>query len=559
MFSKTVLTTLCVAAATASFGQARLQVIHNCPAPAAASVDVWVNGTKLLPNFAFRTATPYLDVPSGVPLQVRIKPAGSTDTARPLFYRSYTLPANSNVVAIANGNIGTGFAPNPDNLNTGFDLDILTDGRLGSTMPGMPQVKVFHGSPDAPTVQVKVARTSTVLVPQAAFRQSSGWLDAPAANLDLDIVAGGNIVVRFGAPLSAFADSSLLVLASGYLSPATNNNGPAFGLLAVTPKGRTILLPAVTLTASLQVVHNCASPGAASVDVWVGNTKLLPGFTFRSATPYVSVPANTALQVRIKGPGSTDTTQPLFYRSYTLPPDAEVIAVATGNVGTGFAPNPDGIGTAFDLTILDGRQRSTTAGGAQVKVLHGATDAPTVRVKVSGTSTVLVPQAAFRQSSGWLDAPAANLNLDVDAFATGTTVATYTAPLAAFADSAVLVMASGYLAPTANNNGPAFALVAVTKAGRAVVLPTAVTAIAKGVKAEAMQVSPNPAMSRAEFILPNGISPASAELLDMTGRRVWSANEASTRVDLSGLPKGMYYLLARSTEGTVYQARLLHE
>ena len=44
---------------------ARLQVIHNSADVAADQVDVYLNGTLLLDNFAFRTATPFIDAPAG--------------------------------------------------------------------------------------------------------------------------------------------------------------------------------------------------------------------------------------------------------------------------------------------------------------------------------------------------------------------------------------------------------------------------------------------------------------------------------------------------------------
>lgn len=48
---------------------ARVQVIHNSPTP---TVDVWANSDLLLDNFAFRTATPFVDVPAEVQINLGV-------------------------------------------------------------------------------------------------------------------------------------------------------------------------------------------------------------------------------------------------------------------------------------------------------------------------------------------------------------------------------------------------------------------------------------------------------------------------------------------------------
>lgn len=46
-------------------------------------VDVWVNGSRSLPNFAFRTATPFINLPAGPLLNMHIRAPGAADTIYP--------------------------------------------------------------------------------------------------------------------------------------------------------------------------------------------------------------------------------------------------------------------------------------------------------------------------------------------------------------------------------------------------------------------------------------------------------------------------------------------
>ncbi|MFN2396997.1 MAG: DUF4397 domain-containing protein, partial [Bacteroidales bacterium] len=91
----------------------RAQFIHNAADMAAESVDVFVNGDLFYGDFDFRTATPFVDVPAGVELNIDIAPAGAGIEAS-VFDIAVTLDADETYVIVANGIVSeTGYDPAP--------------------------------------------------------------------------------------------------------------------------------------------------------------------------------------------------------------------------------------------------------------------------------------------------------------------------------------------------------------------------------------------------------------------------------------------------------------
>jgi hypothetical protein len=462
--------------------QSKIQVVHN--APNAPAVDIYVNNQRALSAVPFRAASGFLDVPSGVPLQVRIKPAAATaDTSNPVFFRTYNLAANTGYYLIANGNLGTGLAPNPDGINTAFDITVLPEARENSTNANQVDLRIFHGVTDAPTVDIKAQGVAT-LVDNAPFRGFSGYLPVPAASYTVQISPGSGSpnLLAYKADVSGLAGQTLLVLASGYFNPAANQvggqNGPGFGLWAFTRTGQAIELSKAT--SQVQVVHNAGS--APTVDVFINGQKAVPGLEFRKATPFVTLDAGVPLTVALKGASaSNDTSSPAFRRTYELAGDNNYYIVANGNLGTGFAANPDGINTGFDLTVIpDARTNSGNASQVDLRIFHGVTDAPTVDIKAQGVAT-LVDNAPFRGFSGYLPVPAASYTVQIAPGAGTPNLLAYKADVSGLAGQTLLVLASGYFNPAANQvggqNGPGFGLWAFTRAGQAIELGKATSKV----------------------------------------------------------------------------------
>jgi hypothetical protein len=211
--------------------------------------------------------------------------------------------------------------------------------------------------------------------------------------------------------------------------------------------------------ARLQIIHNCADPAASSVSVWVQgqSTALVPSLAFREATPYVDLPAGT-YTVEIKGASATQSDPAIFSKSFTLNSNTDYVVIATGVIGTGFAANPGGASTAFDLVAFGGRKDAADATKAEIILYHGATDAPDVALHVFNPgvdTTTIISSLAFANSSG------AYLPVDgVDALVAltpantaGPIVAVYQVPFSALVNQTAVVFASGFAKPDSNGTG----------------------------------------------------------------------------------------------------------
>jgi len=540
---------------------ARLQVIHNAADPSAASVDIYVNGALTLDDFNFREATPYIDIPAGVVLNIGVAPGNSTSVNDTIKNFEVTLANGNTYIAVANGVLNpAAFAANPDGQPTAFTL-FLQDAMMESAVnAGDVDLRVVHGATDAPTVDV-VARNVATLVDNAAYGDITPYFSVPPASYILDVTAapGSPIVVSFDADLSGLAGASAVVFASGFLDPQTNQNGPAFGLFAALASGTVVPLPE-TSQARLQVIHNAADPAAASVDVYVNGTLTLDDFAFRDATPFIDIPAGVALDIGIAPGNSTSVNDTIKNFTVTLANGNTYIAVANGVLNpAAFATNPDSKPTAFTLFLQDAmRESAVNAGDVDLRVVHGATDAPTVDVVAVGAG-ILVDDAAYGDITPYFSVPPAFYNLNITPGNNNSVVvASFAADLSALAGGSAVVLASGFLDPQTNQNGPAFALIAVLADGTVILLGN-VTGIAEEeqLTGSTFSVYPNPAGDYVNIRLDNG---APAEILavsDLSGRDWFrilpDKSEDFLSIDTSGLPGGTYLLRLTSAGQTAFR------
>ncbi len=221
---------------------ARVQVIHNSADVAADPVDIYLNGALLLDDFGFREATPFIDAPAGVTLNIGVAAANSSSVGDTLANFQAVLANGGTYVVIANGVLDpNSYASNPDGKSTAFTLFIKSMARESANGSGV-DFFVVHGSTDAPTVDV-IARNVATLVDNAAYGDITDYINVPAANYTLDVTPANDnniIVASFTADLSGLDGGSAVVFASGFLDPSMNQNGEPFGIFAALSNGTVV-------------------------------------------------------------------------------------------------------------------------------------------------------------------------------------------------------------------------------------------------------------------------------------------------------------------------------
>lgn len=534
---------------------ARVQVIHNSADVLADSVDIYLNGNLALDDFAYRTATPFLDIPTSSPAVIGVAPKTSSSYSDTLTTFSFNLMPNETYVVVADGFISPGYNP-----ATPFNLRVFATGRESANTVGNTDVLVYHGSTDAPAVDVdEVSVPAGTVVNNLEFGNYAGYLELPTADYRLVVKdSTSSVSVKaYEAPLSSLGlqDSALTVVASGFLDPSNNNNGPDFGLWVALASGGN-LIPLPESTTRVQVIHNSADALADSVDIYLNGALALDNFAYRTATPFLDLPAETPVVIGVAPKNSASYGDTLTTFTFTLDATRKYIVVANGLVDANAGYSPF---VPFNLSVYDmAREEAAMTGNTDVLVHHGATDAPAVDVnELSVPAGTVVNNMEYGDFAGYLGLGTMDYVLEITDSTNSTRVELYDAPLATLGlqDSALTVIASGFLDPSNNNNGPGFGLwVALANGGNLIPLNST---IGLDEESNSLPLSAYPIPVKDELIIEGLVGEWQYQLTDYSGRVLKKgvlADQQALRLDQ--LPSGSY-LLNLSRDGEARSLKIM--
>lgn len=211
--------------------------------PDAPAVDIYAGDAELVDNAAFGDMARIQVPPGSYTLEFFAGTAGATPKPTDPAAASADTPdleAGGTYLAVAGGLLGSTGA-------NAFQLIPLVEG-FADPASGEAAVRVMHGSPDAPAVDIGTVTTAGTLdanppIVNVAFPAATdeAGLALPATDLTLGVAATGSTATVAEFDVSLADGGRLFAIASGLLTP--NGSQPAFQLMVIDATSKSILEP----------------------------------------------------------------------------------------------------------------------------------------------------------------------------------------------------------------------------------------------------------------------------------------------------------------------------
>jgi len=551
---KALIIALCLLTGGNSFSQgtAYLQIINTCADPALDTLDIYINGVVYdTTNVVIRSVIGFYSITPDTNITLTIAHHHSTSIADSIrsFYLG-SLTDNKGYAFIISGINASGFEANPDGRNTNFTLNEIS--QIDSTSPDTASLafKFYQGSTDLPSMKIVQRISRTQVLPDVLYGDTTPYIQLHHGIYELQLISSDS-TQNFGTyivDLSNLAGQVGIIFTSGFLNPLQNDSGPALALYMALSNGT--IVPFTLETSAFQLIHNCADTAADSVDVYVNGNVIYKNFAFRNATPALILFAHAPYEISLAHKNSTSASQAFWDSVFILQPDTFYIATLSGLLNpAGYAPNPDGKNTAFDVWIKSPAEYTASSNvNLDFFLIHGGTDAPALQLTPEGGPPVL-NDVVYGDQTNYISFPPNFYTLDLKDTA-GNLYGSYFANFPAYSGQSAALLVSGFLNPATNNNGPGMGLYMVPIAGGPFVPLYLTTGINNTSENKGLEVYPNPANSQL-FIRfsESGKENTSLQITDLSGQTITTllnnvdvSGQHIISADVSNLSAGLYFL-----------------
>jgi Secretion system C-terminal sorting domain len=559
-FIKSLLLTVLLAIAFSqtkaqTFTYAYIQIAHNCADTTLDTLDIYINGAVLDSNVVYHSATGMFPYRTDTTLSIGVSYKHSAGIPQYVCLNNFTVPNQFHrYVFLISGVNSSSYTPDSAvTIKEIADVDSAVNDTSHLVM------RFFGGVTDLPSVDIKELNSGAVYVNNLSYGTSTADVTVRHTVYEFQ-VTDHNTAQNYGtyyADLSGLASQSVIVLCSGFLNQAANDSGPALGLYVLENTGAVLTLPLETT--GFQLLHNCADPAADSLDVYVNGELIFHNLAFRTATPGILFKAHATYNIGIAKKNSASVTDTIWQHTFDFPRDTFFIATATGLLSqNGFAPNPRGLSTAFDVLLKVPAEFGASAlNYFDFFMINGVTDAPALNL-VPANGPLLLSNVEYGQQTGYVSLPAEFYTLNVQD-TTGNILASGFANFISFPSQSAVLLTSGFLNPASNNNGRSLGLYMVPITGGPFIPLFNALSVTKIANPLGLLVSPNPTSGQMHIVFDLDIPEAvSLRLTDLNGRSIQTiagnailSGSQNMDVDVSNLSSGIYFIRLATAAGTV--------
>lgn len=319
-------------------------------------------------------------------------------------------------------------------------------------------------------------------------------------------------------------------------------------------------------SARIQFIHGSADPTQDTMFSWVRDSAVGVNFTrvtneiaFREANSFNDIfEINAAIVTPTISPIADSLAMVEFAPLDTLK-SYSFLFTGVSNPSF-FAANPDGRGTANKIIKIDDvREVGGTPGSVDIIFFHGVTDAPTIDIRPQGSPIPLVNDIAYGEYSSYFTVPVGNYTIEMTSADQSSVIRSFQVNLTSLGGQSLILMATGFANPSANQNGAEINLCEVFPDGTVDCIQPILVGIDE-ILSNVFTVYPNPfqgAFNIGGFDMDGLVS-----VFNLNGQQVYStsiqANEEIT-IDLSFQPSGVYLLKFENSAGVSTLSKLIHK
>jgi hypothetical protein len=512
---------------------ADLQFIHNSSDPSLEVVDVWVDGSKVIDNLAFRNASSTISFPLVGTTLLHVCDSSSVDTTNSLIHWSDSLADSSQHQFVLQGLVQAGGFSVFQPLGLAYFNSIPENANIS----GNTDVRWVNGITDGGALSIEEIKLGFGFMLQGfSYGMTASNEAYTTSNYRIHLSNNNDNLGQFELDLSAqgLEDRALTIAFTGFRQPDNNNNGASIQIIGFEADGTRHIFN--RSLARVQWIHNSPDPAIPAIDIYREGEVSISNLAFRAATGYTAVPAGVDWNVEVRSEGSSST---LVSRTLYLEADRNYVAVVNGNAESGFS-----VERPLSIEIRNARRIAQLGATTDVLFFNGSPDFANARLfESSALDDFLFGATDFGRFSGYSALPFTDYKLDLIDEVDNSLFATYDLILSQFnlEGQAITLMTSGFRDTASNKNGPALGLwFARSTSGLMIELPMAVGIHDDIHEMPACLLYPQPAQDRVHLRSEEVIH--HAYVFDAFGNLVQEETGQAKQMELSTskLPSGMY-------------------